>query len=66
MNDRRAAKTVARFALGIGLALATFPVRAAILDERDTSRLAAINQAIQSFEYDVGSALHNRRRTIPI
>jgi hypothetical protein len=59
MNDRRAAKTAARFALVIGLALATFPVRAAILDEHDTSRLAAINQAIQSFEYDVGSALHN-------
>jgi hypothetical protein len=59
MNDRRVVKAVARFALVIGLALATFPVRAAILDEHDTSRLAAINQAIQSFEYDVGSALHN-------
>jgi hypothetical protein len=59
MNDRRAAKTVARFALVIGLVLATFPARAAILDEHDTSRLAAINQAIQSFEFDVGSALHN-------
>jgi hypothetical protein len=59
MNDGLAAKATARLALVIGLALATFPVRAAVLDERDTSRLAAINQAIQAFEYDVGSALHN-------
>src|SRR5580700_5801926 len=64
MNDRRAAaRAVARFALVIGLviglALAAFPARAAILDENDTSRLADINQAIQSFENDVGSALHN-------
>ena len=59
MNDRLAAKVVARFALVIGLALATFPVRAAILDEHDTSRLAEVSQAIQAFENDVGSALHN-------
>jgi hypothetical protein len=63
MSDRLAAR--ARFALVIGfvlvtsLALAAFPARAAILDENDTSRLADINQAIQSFENDVGSALHN-------
>ncbi len=43
----------------IGLVLATFPVRAAVFDERDTSRLADINEAIQLFENDVGSALHN-------
>jgi hypothetical protein len=59
MNERRAAKAVARLALVIGLALATLPVRAAVLDEHDTSRLADINQAIQAFESDVGSALHN-------
>jgi hypothetical protein len=65
MNDRLAAMAVAaaRFALVIGfvigLALAAFPARAAVLDENDTSRLADINQAIQSFENDVGSALHN-------
>jgi hypothetical protein len=59
MNDRRVAKTVARFALVIGLVLATFPARAAILDEHDTSRLAEVSQAIQAFENDVGSALHN-------
>jgi hypothetical protein len=38
---------------------ATFPARAAVFDEHDTSRLARINEAIQSFENDVGSALHN-------
>jgi hypothetical protein len=59
MNERLAIKAVVRFALVIGLALATFPARAAVLDEHDTSRLADINQAIQSFENDVGSALHN-------
>ena len=45
--------------LVIGFTMATFPARAAVFDERDTSRLAAINEAIQSFENDVGSALHN-------
>jgi hypothetical protein len=43
----------------IGLVLATFPARAAVFDEHDASRLAGINEAIQSFENDVGSALHN-------
>ncbi|HWF93980.1 MAG TPA: hypothetical protein VG291_03380 [Xanthobacteraceae bacterium] len=47
-----------RFALIIALALATLPARAAGLDENDASRLAAINEAIQSFEDDVSSALH--------
>jgi hypothetical protein len=45
--------------LVIGLTMATFPARAAVFDDHDTSRLAAINEAIQSFENDVGSALHN-------
>jgi hypothetical protein len=45
--------------LVIGFAMTTFPAGAAVFDERDTSRLAAINEAIQSFENDVGSALHN-------
>ena len=58
MNNQLAAKAVAR-GLVIGLVLATFPARAAVLDEHDTSRLAEINEAIQSFENDVGSALHN-------
>jgi hypothetical protein len=39
--------------------LTTFAVQAAVLDEHDTARLAGINEAIQSFENDVGSALHN-------
>src|SRR5215472_122722 len=59
MNDRFAARAATRFVLATAIMLATFPVRAAVLDERDTSRLAAINEAIQAFENDVGSALHN-------
>jgi hypothetical protein len=59
MNDRLAARAMACFALVIGLVLAMVPARAAIFDEHDASRLAEINQAIQSFENDVGSALHN-------
>jgi hypothetical protein len=59
MNDRHAIKAVVRFALVIGLALATFPARASILDDHDASRLSDISQAIQSFQNDVGSALHN-------
>jgi hypothetical protein len=39
--------------------LTTFSVQAAVFDENDISRLAGINEAIQSFENDVGSALHN-------
>jgi hypothetical protein len=56
MNVRLAVRVCV---LVIGFTMATFPARAAIFDERDTSRLAAINEAIQSFENDVGSALHN-------
>src|SRR6266851_316271 len=59
MKNRLAARAVRRAMFVIGLVLATFPVRAAVFDERDTSRLADINEAIQSFEDDVGSALHN-------
>jgi hypothetical protein len=59
MNDRLAASGVVCLVLLIGLVLAAFPVRAAVLDDHDTSRLAEINEAIQAFENDVGSALHN-------
>jgi hypothetical protein len=45
--------------LVIGFALTSFTVQATVFDEHDTSRLAGINEAIQSFENDVGSALHN-------
>jgi hypothetical protein len=45
--------------LAVSLVLATLSARAAIFDEHDASRLAGINEAIQSFENDVGSALHN-------
>jgi len=45
--------------LMIGFALASVTVEAAVFDEHDTARLAGINEAIQSFENDVGSALHN-------
>jgi hypothetical protein len=56
MNVRFAVRACS---LVIGFALASFTVEAAVFDENDTSRLAGINQAIQSFEDDVGSALHN-------
>jgi hypothetical protein len=58
MNDRIAARAVWRFALLIVFAL-TLSARAAVLDENDASRLAAINEAIKSFEDDVNSALHD-------
>jgi hypothetical protein len=66
MSDQHAARTVAAktmagLFLAIGLVLATSPVHAAVLDDHDTARLAEINEAIQSFENDVGSALHNLR-----
>jgi hypothetical protein len=62
MSDRVAARAVARLVLIMALALVAFPARAATLDERDTSRLANINAAIQSFEDDIRSALHHLPR----
>lgn len=59
MNDRLAARALMRLALVTGLVLATFSARAAVLDDHDTARLTEITEAIQSFENDVGSALHN-------
>jgi hypothetical protein len=56
MGVRIAARTCV---LVIGLVLATFSAGAAVFDGHDASRLAGINEAIQSFENDVGSALHN-------
>ena len=43
----------------LALLMASAPARAAIVDENDTSRLADINEAIQSFEDDVSAALHD-------
>jgi hypothetical protein len=59
MNDRIAAPAVCRLVLLIALALSALPARAAVLDENDTSRLAAINEAIKSFEDDISSSLHD-------
>jgi hypothetical protein len=56
MNVRFAARACV---LTISFVLASVTVEAAVFDEHDTSRLAGINEAIQSFENDVGSALHN-------
>jgi hypothetical protein len=50
---------VYRVGLAIALSLATLPARAAALDENDTSRLASLNEAIQTFEDDVSAALHD-------
>ncbi len=59
MNDRFAVRMLAGAMLAIGLVLAMGVARAAPFEERDATRLAEINQAIQAFENDVGSALHN-------
>jgi hypothetical protein len=56
MKHRLAAMT---YALAIGFTLVGFPARAAVFGENDTARLAGITDAIQSFENDVGAALHN-------
>ncbi len=58
-NDRIATRAVWRIWLPIVLALAVSPARAAVLDENAASRLAALNEAIKSFEDDVSSALHD-------
>ncbi len=59
MNDRNATRPVWPFVLVVALALATFPARAAVLDDNDASRLAGINEAIKSFEDEVSAALHD-------
>jgi hypothetical protein len=58
MNGRAVA-TALRFGILIVMTLATLPAAAAAFDENDTSRLADISQAFQSFEDDVSSALHD-------
>jgi len=58
MKDRIAASAASGFVLLVALALVV-PARAAVLDERDTSRLADINEAIQSFESNVSASLHD-------
>jgi hypothetical protein len=55
IGDRIAAGAI----LGLALLLASTPARAAVVDENDTSRLASINEAIQSFEDEVSAALHD-------
>jgi len=56
MNVRLAARVCVYV---IGFMLMTFSALATVFDAHDTARLASINEAIQSFENDVGSALHN-------
>jgi hypothetical protein len=58
MNGRTVARASC-FGILIAMTLATLPAAAAAFDENDTSRLADINQAIQSFEDDVSAALHD-------
>jgi hypothetical protein len=59
MNERFAVRAIWLCVLGIAVALAASPARAAVLDENDASRLAGISEAIKSFEDDVSSALHD-------
>ena len=54
-----AAHPVVRLSLALALMVAAVPAGATVFDDHDTARLAAINEAIQAFEDDVGSALHN-------
>jgi hypothetical protein len=56
MNGRLPLKTRA---LAACFVLTSFAAQGAVFDEHDTSRLASINEALQSFENDVGSALHD-------
>ncbi len=48
-----------RLAVLAAVLLAISPLGAAVLDERDTTRLAAIDEALQSFEDDIVSAIHS-------
>jgi hypothetical protein len=59
MNGRAAARALVRFVFVIALVLAACPLRAAVFDEQDLSRLTDINEAFQSFEDEVGAALHH-------
>jgi hypothetical protein len=59
MNDRIATRATWQVALLVAVAMTTFPARAAVFDENDTSRLADINEAIKSFEDEVSTALHD-------
>jgi hypothetical protein len=59
MNDRFAAPSLFRLVLLIALALPILPARSAVLDENHISRLAAINEAIKSFEDEISSSLHD-------
>jgi hypothetical protein len=59
MDHRFAATALMRLAFVIGMAFATVSAQAAVLDDRDTTRLTQLTEAIQSFENDIGSALHN-------
>jgi hypothetical protein len=59
MSDRLAARLLRGFVLVIALMLAACPLHAAVFDEQDLSRLADLNEALKSFEDEVGSALHH-------
>ena len=52
-------RTVVRRLLGFALVLAALPAQAALFDQNDTSRLAAVIAEIQSFEDDVRTAVHH-------
>jgi hypothetical protein len=66
MKDQVAARAGSRFAcmaaIVTALALVTFPSYAALFEDHDAARLAEINEAIQSFEDEVGLALHHLPR----
>jgi hypothetical protein len=59
MYDRAAARALLHLVLVIALVLAAGSLHAAVFDEQDLSRLTDINEAFQSFEDEVGAALHH-------
>jgi hypothetical protein len=52
------ARAAMRCTLLIIVLLMTFAAKAAVFDEKDTSRMTDINEAIASLEKDVGRSLH--------
>ena len=66
MSEQGGAKVGLHFvflaAIVAALALVSLPGHAAVFDDHDAARLAQINEAIQSFEDEVGATLHHLPR----
>jgi len=62
MRGRSARLPTLVAAIAIALALTSSPVRAAAFNDSDVARLAELNEVLQSFEDDVGVAIHHLPR----